>query len=202
MTSDTGCCDSVGMLGCVHCFFALVFPLFLRLFMFVEGPIFLGCSVFFWRFWRWWRRVSCWFVWCCYCYFFVVIAFVVTSVVDVSTVFIFVVVAFPVAFVVLLFSFLFWLPESTYLLVLGDPPRFRDRINGWDDCLFLVDVDVVDIAIGVVIVIDKWLLWTGSSRITQFFAGPAEGPPALHDHQHLVLIGFIRGIAWKPFLLR
>ena len=46
MTSGAGFCDSVGMLGCVHCFFALVSPLSLCFFRFVEVSISSGCLVF------------------------------------------------------------------------------------------------------------------------------------------------------------
>ena len=48
MTPAASCCDSVVMLGYVHCFFtSLVSPLFLRLFRFVEVSIYSGCSAFF-----------------------------------------------------------------------------------------------------------------------------------------------------------
>ena len=47
MTSGASCCDSVGMLGCIHSFFALFSALSLRLFRFVEVSIFSSCSVFF-----------------------------------------------------------------------------------------------------------------------------------------------------------
>ena len=198
------------MLGCVHCFFALVSPLSLRLFRFVEVSISSDCSVFFFFFFFYLfeRDDGGWVADSVgadsegvVTVIFFIVAFAITSIVCVSVAFIvvFVFVVAPVVCSILLFPLsVTWIHLSCF----GWFPGFRVglvvglMVSSWLMLLLLLILLLV------------WLLFNNSCGQVL-----ARWPSCLQEQQSSLLPSMTTiiccswkvnmwGRAWKPSLLR